>query len=128
MNDNVDKNHFTKLYKYIITSLNLEKKKFSIEFVSIEKIKNLNKKYRGIDSKTDVISLEYNNPTFLGEIYISPDVVLENSKIYKCTFQKEMDRTFIHAILHLFGYDHKDSLNNNEEMFIIQEKILNGFK
>ncbi len=133
MNDNVDINHFKTLYKYITENLNLEKKEFTLEFISIPKIKKLNKKYRGIDTKTDVISLEYHNPVFLGEIYISPDVVLENSKIYKCEFGEEMDRTFIHGILHLVGYNHKGSLNKkdldpNEEMFIIQEKILAEFR
>ncbi len=128
MNVIFKKNHFTRLYNHIINDLNLEKKEFSVEFVSVEEIKYLNRKYRGIDSKTDVISLEYNDPVFLGEIYISSDVVLENSTIYGCTFAEEMDRTFIHAVLHLLGYDHKDSLNKNEKMFIIQENILNRFK
>ena len=40
-----------------------------------------------------------------GEIYISIDDILENSKQYKVTFNNEFKRVIIHGVLHLLGFE-----------------------
>lgn len=79
----------------------------SIIFCSENKIKEINKKYRNKDSKTDVISFPYTNSgDFLGEVIICPKVAEENSKNYGVTFESELKKLLVHSILHLIGYDH----------------------
>ncbi len=119
---------FDKLRIQVFTYLNLECKSFSVFLIGKSEIQDMNFSYLNIDSPTDVISLSflsYIGDNFIGEIFISPDVVLENAQKYGCSFDNEMKRSFIHGILHLLGYSHKGILNHSEEMFKIQESILN---
>ena len=42
-----------------------------------------------------------------GDILISVQRVLENSKLYKTTFLNELCRVMAHGLLHLLGYNDK---------------------
>jgi probable rRNA maturation factor len=87
----------------------------------------MNFSYLNINNPTDVISLSFLSSTsdnFIGDIFISPEVVIENANKYGCSFDDEMKRSFVHGVLHLLGYSHKGTLNHSEEMFKIQESIL----
>lgn len=105
---------------------------FSIVFVSNEKIKTLNKKYRGFDEVTDVLSfafedneeIVYNKYRFLGEIYICIPKMIMQAKMYNHSEERELALLVVHGLLHLLGYDH---LTKKDEkiMFALQEKILN---
>ncbi len=121
-----DINHYKllKISKILFKELGLKEKNFSIFIVGDKKIKDINYKFRNINTTTDVVSLEYKDPFYIGDIYISPNNILKNARKYNISFKDEFDRTFIHGLLHLLGFDHKSSLNLNEKMFIIQEDIL----
>ena len=107
---------------------------FNVILVDNPTIHDLNKKYRNIDRETDVISFalldekeeeSYSTKTVLGDIYISVDKAIEQSKDYGHTLIKELCFLSIHGLLHLLGYDH---IEKEEEkiMFEKQELILNG--
>ena len=73
------------------------------------------KKYFKKNYFTDVIAFnmnENNKKEIEGEIYISLERALENSKIYNEPFEKEIVRLVIHGCLHLIGFDDK---NNSEK-------------
>jgi len=111
-------NGYLKLFiKYNLGNIN-------IVFVDNEYIQKLNKEYRAIDSPTDVLSFVIEEGKNNGEIYISGEYVYKSLKNEK--FEEEILRLIIHGTLHILGYDHIDSLNENpkEEMFKLQEKIL----
>ena len=78
----------------------------SITFVDDIFIRRLNKKYRNLDRATDVLSFEMNEERMLGDIIISLDTALRNSKRYKEKFDKEIIRLVVHGALHLLNYDH----------------------
>ncbi len=103
-------------------------KDINIVFVSSEYIRELNEKYRHIDSPTDVLSFPISNDNRGGEIYISPEYVFENFNGDE--FEEEILRLIIHGTLHILGYDHKESLDDspNEEMFKLQEELLLKYK
>ncbi|WP_317124586.1 rRNA maturation RNase YbeY [Blattabacterium punctulatus] len=59
-----------------------------------------------------------------GDIYISIDRVLDNSKQWNQLFQVELKRVMIHAILHFLGYDDKKIkskklMRKKEEFYLI---------
>jgi probable rRNA maturation factor len=72
-----------------------------------ETLSSLKKQYFNVDQFTDVIAfnLEDKDEDIEGEVYISIDDVLENSKTFSVTFNNEFKRVLIHGVLHLLGYD-----------------------
>ncbi len=76
----------------------------SIALVGQERIKKLNKKYRGKNRATDVLSFSYDGS---GDIVICLGEVKKNAKRFGTTFKKELAFCLIHGILHLLGEDHE---------------------
>ena len=60
------------------------------------------------DTLTDIISFDYSVGKKLhGDIYISIERVLDNSKDFKTNFDDELARVIIHGVLHYCGYKDK---------------------
>lgn len=118
-----------------------------VTFVSQEKIRQLNQTYRGIDAPTDVISLEYQQeeiscPTslspsdwsqviaefnqYLGELYLSVEQAVEQSRAYGHSLDREIGFLVVHGFLHLNGYDHIKE-EEEKEMVDLQEEILQSY-
>lgn len=72
-----------------------------IVFLSDTAIRPLNRRYRYSDRATDVLSFDLGN---CGQILISSDTALRNSRIFKTSFEEEIVLYVIHGILHLSGY------------------------
>lgn len=70
-------------------------------------IQKLNAGYRDIDKATDVLSFPFDDPDFLGEIYISLQRAKMQSEEYGNNYDQEILRLFVHGIFHLLGYDHE---------------------
>ena len=109
---------------------------FNVILVDNPTIHDLNKEYRNIDRETDVISFalldekeeeNYSSKTVLGDIYISVDKAIEQSKDYGHTLIRELCFLSIHGLLHLLGYDHMNK-KDEEIMFKKQEDLLEEFK
>lgn len=99
-----------------------------IVFLSDKAIKPLNKKYMGENSPTDVLSFnldadEFGKKGFFGEIFISTDTALTNSKFYGTRLENEITLYVIHGILHLFGYEDYTK-KDRVEMSKKQDKVL----
>jgi len=131
---NIDDNIFTILEKVAKESLLYEgwdeDYEISLSFVDNKEIKELNKYYRGKDSVTDVLSfpmVDEDTPMMgekiLGDIVISVEKALEQSKEYGHSFLREMAFLTAHSMLHLMGYDHMNE-DEEEEMQMKQEAIL----
>ncbi|MCK4542033.1 MAG: rRNA maturation RNase YbeY [Spirochaetales bacterium] len=94
-------------------------------------IQGLNKKYRGRDEATDVLSFEQGQEDFLdenlqqhaGDIVISLDSLNTNAIDFDVPVEEELKRLCVHGILHLMGMDHKTN-DPEEPMIHLQEKIL----
>ena len=94
----------------------------SIAFVNNEKIKELNNKFRNINEETDVLSFPMDEE-ILGDIIISAEKALSQSKDYGHSFKREICYLVTHGILHLLGYDHKTD-GEKKEMRKKEERIL----
>jgi len=86
-------------------------------------LRDLNRRYRGIDRATDVLSFSYEDATLTpvlslgartgrgrrlvsGDLAISLDRLAEQARRYRVTRGRELARLVIHGALHLAGLDH----------------------
>lgn len=115
-----------------------ENAEISVTFVDNEEIHALNKQYRNMDKPTDVLSFplgedgkyDFNNETksyMLGDIVISIETALKQSKIYGHSLEREIGFLTVHSMLHLLGYDHEtsklDALKMREKEEAVLEKL-----
>jgi probable rRNA maturation factor len=115
----VDKKVFSTVAKIVLKGENRETETLSLAFVNKEEIKKFNKKFRGKNKPTDVLSFLLNEKQCFGEIIICPEVVKENAKKYGVSAKREIMKVFVHGILHLCGYDHEKS---EKEAKIMEDK------
>lgn len=97
-----------------------------------EAIRQLNRRYRGVDAPTDVLSFENKPdpdfPTFdeedhLGDIIIAYPVASAQAAAAGHQAQAEVVLLAIHGTLHLSGFDH-DTPTHKEQMWTIQQQVL----
>ena len=119
---------FPKKYKFI-------KKKVSLTVLlsNNKNIKKLNRKYRGKNKPTDVLSFPFEKKfnikksLYLGDIIISYEFINKPKILNNLEFKKKVTRIFIHSFLHLLGYDHI-KLKEFKKMIREEEKIYNNVK
>jgi rRNA maturation RNase YbeY len=84
-------------------------------FFNDNDLKHLNNKHLGHDYFTDVISFNDSEGAVLsGNIAISVDRVLDNSKKFKTSFEDELLRVMVHGLLHFMGYDDSTDLETKQ--------------
>ena len=94
----------------------------SVSIVDDTEICELNRKYRGVDSPTDVLSFPMDGYV-LGDIVISLEKAALQAQEYGHSIERELGFLVAHGILHLLGYDHKDE-DGERRMLAAQEEIL----
>ena len=71
-------------------------------------IKELNLKYRNINTPTDVLSFSLGEDNILGDIIISIPTAKKNAVKYNDgKLISELIKLTVHGVLHLLGYDHE---------------------
>jgi len=108
-----------KLDKKIIHAIVSELKKilpFTIEslqinFVTPDLMIEINKQYLNHNYDTDIITFNYSgsNNNLDGEIFISISQAIDNSIKFNVNLDSELIRLVVHGLLHLIGYDDKNS-------------------
>jgi probable rRNA maturation factor len=91
----------------------------SLVLVGDAKMKELNKKYRGKNRVTDVLSFEE-----LNEIFICLPQAKRQAKALKHPLNCELTRLVVHGIVHLKGYEHEGSKRQAARMLAVENKIL----
>lgn len=116
--DDALKEVFDKLLKVALIENEIDlDAELSVSFVDENEIKSLNKTFRNIDKKTDVLSfIQYDDEgnfnvvddqnVFLGDIVICTSQALEQARDYNHHPKKELLYLFVHGLAHLLGYDH----------------------
>lgn len=101
-------------------SAGIEHGHLAIEFVSAERIAELNREFRGKQGPTDVLSFPIDEleplgneamPRELGDIVICP------------THTVDLREAIVHGTLHLIGMDHE---TDDGEMLALQDHIMRG--
>jgi probable rRNA maturation factor len=73
-------------------------------------LKSLNRRFRGKDRPTDVLSFPVEaglKKQFAGEIAISAEIAAQNAHALGHTAAQEIKILILHGLLHLRGYDHE---------------------
>lgn len=98
---------------------------FSVVLINDQAMKTYNRKYRGFDKTTDVLSFP-GEGDYLGDILISVDTAFEQArKSPSLTLESNIRRLALHGFLHLTGYDHE---TDNGEMRAIEIRLRRRFK
>lgn len=153
---NVTEDFINNLEKVITFALKEEEVNVDCEismlFVDNNEIREINNETRGIDRATDVLSfpmLDYDDKKVFKEVYLNKDFdetfldgeelvlgdivlslerTLEQSKEYNHSFEREACYLVVHSVLHLLGYDHmeedeKKIMRKREEDILLKLNI-----
>lgn len=82
--------------------------RLNLMLVERDEIRQLNRKYRGVDARTDVLSFSdaVNESINTGDIII--DIEVARAQKGTMTLDQEIISLFIHGLLHVLGYDHQN--------------------
>lgn len=111
----------------------------SVTFTDNNGIHTLNRDYRGKDAPTDVLSFPLldngeideddiveGEPLALGDIVLSVEKAISQANEYGHSFEREICFLTVHSVLHLLGYDHEQSKQDEDYMNESCEEILAG--
>jgi probable rRNA maturation factor len=97
-----------------LSAIGGDKRSATIVFVSDDAIKQLNRRFRGKNVVTDVLSFPTEAEPFeaesrkqLGDVVISVQRALAQAKANRLSFSGEVEQLILHGLLHLCGYDHE---------------------
>ena len=104
---------------------------FTLIFFDADKIRELNRQYRQVDSVTDVLSFEAEGEIdpetgkeYLGDIVICPEQAAKQAEQSGHSLENEILLLEIHGLLHLLGYDHEASPLEQRQMREKEESVL----
>lgn len=106
----------------------------SVTFTNDAHIRTLNAEYRKKDAPTDVLSFPIyekgeaystsDTPVLLGDVVISLERAREQGEKIGNTLEEEVSFLTVHSTLHLLGYDHETSKEDEDDMFKRQKEIV----
>lgn len=112
----------------------------SLTFTDNEGIRELNREYRGRDRATDVLSFPMydfaagEEPDVIGDFVTLGDIVISlerarsQAEEYGHSFEREAAFLCVHSTLHLLGYDHELSPEDDADMRRRQDDIMKILK
>jgi probable rRNA maturation factor len=103
----------------------------SLLIVDDARIALLNEQYRQRSGPTNVLAFPMNEgafaevaPHLLGDVVISVETCEREARDAGLAFEQHFDALLVHGILHLFGYDHEQSEEEDQRMRTASERLL----
>ncbi|MBE6554647.1 MAG: rRNA maturation RNase YbeY [Ruminococcaceae bacterium] len=104
----------------------------SVTFTDNEGIRALNRRFREVDAPTDVLSFPLFEDGFagadfghmLGDIVLSLEKCRAQAEEFGHSFMRECAFLTVHSTLHLLGYDHETSEEDDADMRARQTAIV----
>ena len=120
-----DRKSIKYLFEQVFNKENIHCAKLSLILSDRKYLNELKKEYFGLDYFTDVIAFNLNekNEDINGEIYVSIDDVILNSKQFNESINQEFKRIIIHGLLHVIGYN-DDTDKNKNNMTKLENKYM----
>ncbi len=88
----------------------------SIVFTTPNISKKLNKRYRGKNYPTNVLSFSIDRNS--GEIILEPKKIKTEYKNFELNYKSFLTYLLIHGMLHLKGMDHSSTMDKEEKKFL----------
>jgi probable rRNA maturation factor len=107
----------------------------TILLVGDRAIRTLNRRWRGKDAATDVLSFSQRegeggalHPELLGDVVVSVATTKRQAQENRCCLAAELDRLVAHGLLHLLGYEHEGDAAGARIMRRREEALLRGWR
>ena len=121
----VDTRGIRRFLSRLVADLGIADRTFSVVFVTDVIIRGYNRKYRGFDKATDVLSFR-GDDDYLGDILISSETAYNQARRSRTLdFKRNLHRLTLHGLLHLMGYDHE---TDNGEMRVVERRFRRRFE
>lgn len=94
----------------LVADLAPETTSLGVRLVDDEEMRQLNRRFRGRDAPTDVLSFpggDTEEGSYLGDVVISIPTARHQAQSRGHSTQRELRLLLIHGVLHCLGYDHK---------------------
>ena len=105
--------------------LGIASRSFSVVLITDAMMRSYNRKYRGFDKPTDVLSFR-GDGGYLGDILISSETAYNQAgQSGTLSFETNVRRLILHGLLHLMGYDHE---TDDGEMRAIERRLRRRFQ
>lgn len=124
----------THLADRLLKECDLSDHNLSVLLVDDEEMSQINSHYRHKNQPTNVLSFPFTEGADaslaglpikeLGDIIISVDTALRESLLYGQSFEQRMTWLLVHGLLHLLGYDHERSPDDEKEMQTREQELL----
>jgi pyridoxine 5-phosphate synthase len=128
------KKRITHLADRLLKECDLSDHNLSVLLVDDEEMSQINSHYRHKNQPTNVLSFPFTEGADaslaglpikeLGDIIISVDTALRESLLYRQSFEQRMTWLLVHGLLHLLGYDHERSPDDEKEMQTREQELL----
>jgi probable rRNA maturation factor len=110
----VDSERWRKFGEKALRAIGVEGEGATLAFVSDRAIRDLNRRFRGRNAATDVLSFPNERDVFeqpsevnLGDVLISVERAEAQASEHGLDFEEELAQLILHGLLHLCGYDHE---------------------
>ena len=112
----------------LVLSEGFDEGDITVVFVTDEYLLEMNRTHLDHDYYTDIITFDYTESNFIsGDLFISYDRVLDNSKEFNVSSYNELCRVVFHGVLHLCGYMDKspedEKLMRAKESFYLEKYV-----
>lgn len=94
-----------------------------VVFADPKEIRALNRRFRGKNRPTDILSFAPVEDGQLGELVVCPQVIREQAKDTGLGVRGELGYMIVHGCLHLLGYEHEDDPKAAKVMFALQDRL-----
>ncbi len=97
----------------------------SVRYVSVSEITDLNHRYRGKKSPTNVLTFSYTDDVpYEHDIALCSDIAEAEAKHRGVALRDYTALLLTHAMLHAAGLDHEQSVADNERMRTLEREIV----
>lgn len=120
----IDRRRLAGFLAEVASSLGAREVDATLALVGDERIRELNRQFRGFDEATDVLSFPSSLP-YLGDIVVSVDTAERQARRRGTTLALQLQVLALHGFLHLLGYDHE---SDSGEMRRLEYRMRRKFR
>ena len=124
-----DQARLDRLARSILSDVGEVSAELGILFVGDQRMRSLNRQYRGKDRTTDVLAFAmreapHSSAGLLGDVVIAVPTAVRQAKEGQRSLNEELTVLLVHGILHLCGYDHERGEKEARRMHRRERMIL----